>query len=252
MIEVKPVPIIVSVGEGFHKEFFDWLEEQKIVWRPDPNIAFLENLYEFAGRLCYESWTLEDGSFVNKNLTKIRSGNFNYLKNILEVNHGSVLEHGSIVILFFNVSRVFTHELVRHRVGTAMSQTSGRYVRADNIKFWIPPSIYKLRIADHFKDIVKGIEDEVKNITYSIGLDEIKDFKIKKKITSALRRVTPNGIANNILFSFNGRSLRHILSMRTSEQAEEEMQIVMGELKEKMIKQFPSLLQDFVEDNNNE
>jgi len=36
--------------------------------------------------------------------------------------------------------------------------------------------------------------------------------------------------------------------MRTSEQAEEEMQIVMGELKDKMIKQFPSLLQDFIKD----
>jgi thymidylate synthase (FAD) len=251
MLEVKPEPIIVSLGEGFHKELFDWLEEQKISWRPDSNVSFLENLYEFAGRLCYESWIQEDGSFVNKNLTKIRSGNFSYLKNILEVNHGSVLEHGSIVILFFNVSRVFTHELVRHRVGTAMSQTSGRYVRSDNIRFWIPPSVYELGIADHFKDIIKGIEEEVTTLTQSLGLDKIKDFKVKKRITSALRRVTPNGIANNILFSFNGRSLRHILTMRTSNQAEEEMQIVMGELKDKMIKQFPSLLQDFIKENNN-
>jgi len=247
MIEVKPVPIIVSLGEGFHKEFFNWLEEQKIKWRPEPGVSFLENLYEFAGRLCYESWEQEDGSFVNKNLTKIRSGNFDYLKNILTVNHGSVLEHGSIVILFFNVSRVFTHELVRHRVGTAMSQTSGRYVRYDNIKFWVPPSIYELGVADHFKDVIKFTEETITSIYGGLGIDEEQNFNVKKKITSAIRRITPNGLANNILFSFNGRSLRHILTMRTSEQAEEEMQIVMRELLNKMKIEFPSLLQDFQE-----
>jgi thymidylate synthase (FAD) len=246
MIEVTPQPIIVSTGVGFHHEFLKWLENEKIEWRPSPSISFLENLYEFAGRLCYESWKLEDGSFVNKNLTKIREGNFDYIKNILEVDHGSVLEHGSIVILFHNVSRVFTHELVRHRVGTAMSQTSGRYVRYDNIKFWIPPSIYELGVADHFKDIIAATEDTIRGIYDGLDINNEKNFSIKKKITSAIRRIAPNGLANNILFSFNGRSLRHILKMRTSPQAEEEMQFVMKILQYKMEKEFPSLLQDFI------
>lgn len=244
MLQVTPQPIIVSIGEGFHREFLEWLEKEKIEWRPNPVISFLENLYEFAGRLCYESWKLEDGSFVNKNLTKIREGNFEYLKNIIEVDHGSVLEHGNIVILFHNVSRVFTHELVRHRVGTSMSQTSGRYVRYDNIKFWIPPSLEGVK--DIIISTIESIETAVKSLSFSLDIDNPElNFTIKKKITSALRRITPNGIANNILFGFNGRSLRHILKMRTSEQAEEEMQIVMGNLKLKMKKELPSLLQDF-------
>ena len=129
MLQVTPQPIIVSIGEGFHCEFLNWLEKERIEWRPAPEVSFLENLYEFAGRLCYESWKLEDGSFVNKNLTKIREGNFEYLKNIIEVDHGSVLEHGNIVILFHNVSRVFTHELVRHRVGTSMCMSGDTKIK---------------------------------------------------------------------------------------------------------------------------
>ena len=37
-----------------------------------------------------------------------------------------------------NVSRVVTHELVRHRPGTAVSQESLRFVRLTDIPFWFP------------------------------------------------------------------------------------------------------------------
>jgi hypothetical protein len=35
-------------------------------------------------------------------------------------------------------SRVFSHEIVRHRPGTAVSQESRRYVRLDELPFWFP------------------------------------------------------------------------------------------------------------------
>ncbi|MGH7405219.1 MAG: FAD-dependent thymidylate synthase, partial [Candidatus Methylomirabilales bacterium] len=74
-----------------------------------------EKLVEVAGRSCYRSF--EPG--LNPNVTRIREGSKTYLENILNVKHGSVLEHASWTFAFFNVSRVFTHELVRHRAGTA-------------------------------------------------------------------------------------------------------------------------------------
>ena len=33
---------------------------------------------------------------------------------------------------------MFTHELVRHRVGTSISQESLRFVRLDDLPFWFP------------------------------------------------------------------------------------------------------------------
>jgi len=244
MQKVEPKTYIISLGDGFDRNFYDFLKDNNIKWRPDYNFSFLENLYEFAGRLCYESWKQEDGTFQNKNLTKIREGNEKYLDNILKTKHGSVLEHGGIVILFNNVSRVFTHELVRHRAGTAMSQTSGRYVRYDNIKFWIPPSLEK--VSENIKRAIEQIETAIGSISYDLDLNNPnKNFTEKKKLTSALRRIAPNGIANNILFSFNGRSLRHIFQMRSSKHAEEEMQFVFEPLMKKLITKLPNLLQDF-------
>jgi thymidylate synthase (FAD) len=93
-----------------------------------------EVLTEFAGRLCYRSWKPK----LNPNVTRVREDLETYLGNILSSRHGSVLEHSYFVFVLENVSRVLTHELVRHRVGTSFSQESLRYVRLDNIPMWIP------------------------------------------------------------------------------------------------------------------
>jgi thymidylate synthase (FAD) len=93
-----------------------------------------EALVEFAGRLCYRSW--EPG--LNKNVIMVRTGVQEYLDNILKSKHGSVLEHGYYVFIFHNISRVCTHEIVRHRVGTSISQESLRFVRLDDLPFCFP------------------------------------------------------------------------------------------------------------------
>src|SRR3989344_7080667 len=94
----------------------------------------VEKIIEVMGRLCYRSF--EPG--LNPNVTKVREHNKDYLANIIEVQHGSVLEHAFINFIFADVSRVFTHELVRHRVGVAISQESLRFVRLTDIGFWPP------------------------------------------------------------------------------------------------------------------
>ncbi len=48
------------------------------------------------------------------------------------------MEHSTVTFALCNVSRIFTHELVRHRAGTAFSQESQRFVRLDDFKLYIP------------------------------------------------------------------------------------------------------------------
>lgn len=74
-----------------------------------------EVLVEFCGRLCYKSWT--EG--LNPNVTRVRKDSAAYLLNILASGHGSVLEHAMFNFVVENGTRVFTHEGVRHRAGTA-------------------------------------------------------------------------------------------------------------------------------------
>lgn len=93
-----------------------------------------EALVEFGGRYCYRSW--KPG--LNANVTKVREDSTDYLGNILSSGHGSVTEHANYSFIFHNVSRVFTHEMVRHRAGVAVSQESMRFVRLDKLSFWFP------------------------------------------------------------------------------------------------------------------
>ncbi len=93
-----------------------------------------EMLVEIMGRLCYKSFA----PGLNPNVTKVREGNDVYLGNVLKQKHGSVFEHATTTFVLINVSRIFTHELVRHRAGTAYSQESQRFVRLDNFQLYIP------------------------------------------------------------------------------------------------------------------
>ena len=63
-----------------------------------------------------------------------------------------------------------------------------------------------------------------------MGLNEMKDSTKKKKITSALRRIAPNGQSNEIGFSVNLRTLRHTIMMRTGRHAEWEIRLVFNQL----------------------
>ncbi|MFE2749505.1 FAD-dependent thymidylate synthase [Streptomyces scopuliridis] len=62
------------------------------------------------------------GPGLNSNITRIRTDQEEHLRNILASAHGSVLEHASFFFILHNASRVVTHELARHRAGTAVSQ----------------------------------------------------------------------------------------------------------------------------------
>src|SRR6266404_1110142 len=93
-----------------------FLQDHGVSWETDTEVAG-EHLTEVAGRVCYMSFARPRPG-----------GNQTYLNHILEVGHGSVLEHAVWNFLFTGVSRSLTHELIRHRAGFGYSQLSQRYV----------------------------------------------------------------------------------------------------------------------------
>jgi thymidylate synthase (FAD) len=197
-------------------------------------------LVEFCGRVCYRSW--EPG--LNKNVQRIRHDQREYLRNLLASLHGSVLEHASYTFAFHHVSRVFTHELVRHRAGSAFSQESLRYVRLTDIGFRVPPALEPVR--DQVLNLVERLEEFQLSAAESLGLDDDGvPFAVKKEVTSALRRLAPIGLSTDIVWTANVRTLRHVIEMRTSPGAEEELRMVFDQVAEIMCAEAPSLFQDF-------
>jgi len=211
-----------------------WLESRA----SEEGIPDAELLIEFAGRTCYRSW--EPG--LNPNVRKIRTDRREYFANLLNSGHGSVFEHASFTFVFHDVSRVFTHELVRHRAGSAFSQESLRYVRLVDIGFRIPPALQEL--GDEVVEIVERLETFQREAADVLIKDETS-FATKKEVTSALRRLAPIGLSTEIVWTANVRTIRHVIEQRTAPGAEEEMRHVFGSVAEVMLQEVPLLFQDF-------
>ncbi len=218
-------------GEG-------WLERRMQETGGIPNAG--ELLVEFGGRACYRSW--EPG--LNPNVSRVRSDQREYFENILRSTHGSVLEHASYTFALRDVSRVFTHELVRHRAGSAFSQESLRYVRLTDVGFRVPPALEPVRA--RVVSIVEQLEEFQRSAAAELGVDaDGVPFEVKKEVTSALRRLAPIGVSTDIIWTANARTLRHVIEMRTAPGAEEEMRLVFDQVALLMQAEAPGLFQDF-------
>ena len=223
--------------------------------------ADIERLIELLARRCYKSFA----PGLNPNVKKIRQVSEEYHANIAKSRHGSVVAHGMVTYAFEDVSRVFTHEMVRNWVGNERSQESLRYVRLTDLRFWIPPIIANqkgkrsvrsfpwdepretswLTPAEIFDRVLTVCEWGQKALADYYQIDQIGDFEYKKKLTSAFRRIAPIGLATGIGISFNLRSLRWIIEQRTDTAAEEEMRLVMGMVAEDAMRRWPMMFQDF-------
>lgn len=209
-----------------------------------------EALVEIGGRLCYRSWA----PGANPNVTKIREDSKEYLGNILSSGHGSVIEHANFSFILRNVSRVLTHELVRHRAGVAVSQESMRFVRLTEIPFWFPQwALEDQELMDQAYAALDYLEQFQTWMSAHFELDsEGVSFQEKKHKTSFMRRFAPHGVATDIMMTLNVRSLRHIIYMRTSLGAEEEIRLVMDQIAELALEEIPNLMQDYSRDENQE
>lgn len=236
-----------------------WLRRVGPTLRHPASASDAELLVEFAGRGCYRSWDVG----LNANVTKVREDSGDYLRNIIDVGHGSVLEHAQFTFVFQDVSRVFTHELVRHRAGVAISQESLRYVRLTDLGVRIPNILDDDRpfAGDEFVgpfrskivSLVEILEEFQRDAAAHFGLDdENVPFHYKKEVTSALRRLAPIGLSTMMTWSSNIRTLRHVIEMRTAKGAEEEIRIVFQQVAEVMRHECPLLFADYTVNDDGE
>lgn len=214
-------------------------------WHSD-GTSDAEILTEVAGKTCYMSFN----TAINQNLTKTGGrSNHDYIQSgLIATSHGSTLEHATVTLAFVDVSRVLTHELVRHRAGVAYSQTSGRYVRSQDFKYWVPSCIrenpYLLEL---MADAFKAQERTYHKLATVSGINAMtspKDFARKKELTSAFRRILGQGLTTNIIVTYNHRALRHVIEERTSRHAEEEIRLVFNKVFALVESRYPALYAD--------
>jgi thymidylate synthase (FAD) len=216
----------------------DFLKDEEVEgWQTDTDIA-AQKLVEISGRLCYKSYA------------KPRpGGNAAYLGHILEVGHGSVLEHAVYSFIITGVSRSFTHELVRHRAGWAYSQRSQRFVDEWDCAFVEPepiasdPELHAIWLAAMtvanraYAHLAEGLMHRFAGI-------EDKTLR-RKRAREAARSVLPNATETQIFVTANARALRHFIEARGDEHADAEIRRVALAMLAILQADSPNLFGDF-------
>ncbi|HYV38655.1 MAG TPA: FAD-dependent thymidylate synthase [Gemmataceae bacterium] len=213
-----------------------FLSDHGVSWQTDTEVAG-EHLAEIAGRLCYMSFA------------KPRpGGNETYLKHILEVGHGSVLEHAVWNFIFTGCSRSLTHELVRHR-HFGYSQLSQRYVDESVAEYVEPdciaddPQLHQLWL-----NAVAASHQAYVALTEKL-LDKFQDEPDKtmrrKLARQAARSVLPNATETKIFVTGNARALRHFIEMRGSRHAEVEIRKLAVKVLQILQREAPHIFGDY-------
>jgi thymidylate synthase (FAD) len=213
-----------------------FLADNGFSWQTDTSVP-AEQLIEIAGRLCYTSYG------------KGRKSNQDYIRHILEVGHGSVIEHAVWSFLFTGISRSLTHELIRHRAGFSYSQLSQRYVDEAQTDFVEPDCIAEdPQLHQLWADTV-----EASRLAYVKLVDklsekytDVPDKTLRRKLArQAARSVLPNATETKIFVTANGRSLRNFIELRAHEAADIEIRKVAIKILRLMQKEAPNIFSDY-------
>ncbi|MGJ7395868.1 FAD-dependent thymidylate synthase [Morganella morganii] len=240
MIKISELSIKCLSHPTFeYKVFDDFLAQQGMRWLRRGPGSDSEHLIEAAGRLCYMSFG------ENKQSPRDTS---QYILNLISQGHESVLEHLNWTFLITGVSRAFTHQLVRHRVGFSYSQLSQQYHDESEAEFVVPIEVKNDSAL--FKSWCEHIENSLefyKQSLKSIKESELYDSKKEKTraLRSASRSILPNATETKIIITANARALRHFFEMRGAIEGDYEMRRVSEKLYSIVSNDAPSLFQDF-------
>ncbi len=211
-------------------------EEAPLHWETDTDNA-AELLCMAAGKICYDAFG------------KGRSDTGEYLGNIIEMKHGSVLEHAVWNFIIAGVSRVFSHEHVRHRAGIAISQRSQRYVSESASGQTLLPMIEAnpeaKRVWEEAVAQSQGAYDKLVQLLAEDLREHLDKTLLVKTVRSAARSVMPNSTETYLFWSANARALRHYIEMRGSRDADIEIRKVAIQMLKIMQREAPNLFGDY-------
>ncbi len=179
------------------------MEVRLINYTKDP-----EKIVAQSARLCYSALSVEDleEKLTNESITKL-------INKIMKLGHYSVLEHATFTFAIEGISRVTSHQLVRHRLAS-FSQQSQRYVKINKEGF---PYIVPKTIAQEGK-LNKIFINAVEKLDGIYQL--LLDYNIDAEDA---RYILPQAVTTKIIITANARELLHIFRLRCCNRAQWEI-----------------------------
>jgi len=159
---------------------------------PDP-----ERTVAMSARLCYSASGAEQ---LAENMSSVQVAQL--IDKLVDMGHLSTFEHASFTFAIEGVSRVLTHQLVRHRIAS-YSQQSQRYVAEHGFDYIVPPTITANAVARaKFEALMAAVQN-----TYN----ELVDLGVHQEDA---RYVLANATETKIVVTMNARSLLHFFEKR--------------------------------------
>lgn len=140
---------------------------------------------------------------------------------------GSSWEFVSYVFFITNVTRAFTHQLVRHRVGIAFAQQAQRVGTQEGFGYMVPGGVVKTGTTELYDNTMSDIQD---------GYKRLLDKGVRPQDA---RGVLPTNIHTNILVKVNLRALSDMLTVRLCLRAQGEFQNVARLMQQRVLSVHP-------------
>jgi thymidylate synthase (FAD) len=216
-----------------------------------------EQLIAHGGKGCYDSYG-EDGRSIEK-----------HIRGLVDVGHGSVLEHANISVFVEGISRGCSHEAVRHRAGWAYSQRSTRYVDEGECSVVLEPymaDLYERRqkdlesfdrtillrpdemiLIDRYCNSLRNSVNEYRfAVDKLLGLapTDLKPRDKRKWARGKARQLLPIALETRMTVTANLRAWRHFLVARSSRYAEPEIRRLANAIYDQIMGYAPSVFED--------
>ncbi len=169
---------------------------------PDP-----DRLVAAAARLCYSNISARELTERFPDDERVRL----FLEKLRRSGHLSTFEHASFSFAVDGISRVCSHQLVRHRLAS-YSQQSQRYVSQEKAEVVVPP-----RVKEHPR-ASEIFEDTVRRAFHAY--EELCEVGIPREDA---RYVLPHGGETRLMVTMNARELLHFFRLRLCRRAQWEI-----------------------------
>jgi thymidylate synthase (FAD) len=154
-----------------------------------------------------------------------------FIAKRLETGHASPLEQVWFEFGISGVTRAFSHQFVRHRMGISFEQQSQRYVtfKGGEFPYTVPDSVKEA-----------GLEDDL-NQEFD-RLASLYDRMVQAGVPAEdARFVLPNATNTNFKITVNFAELLHIADLRLCTRAQWEFRKVVALMRAELMRRFPEL-----------
>ena len=171
-----------------------------------------DDVVYMAARCCYDPVDMTEEDY-GKDITNLQKSKL--IKHLYRSGHTSTFEHASFTFAINGISRICSHQLVRHRLAN-FSQQSQRYITMNTdpkeITVVIPPSIKNdIESCIKFESLVK------------VATDMYKEFLNKGILEEDARYILPHSWETQLAVTMNARSLHNFFTLRLCKRSQWEI-----------------------------